>query len=77
MQTLAIDQADSFTLETSGGKKTATSHRDHFNADIFNDQPSYFTNIKQDKTQKDILLEQTNKVNQALFYKMDKSLRKK
>ena len=46
MQTLAIDQADSFTLETSAGKITATSHRDHFNADIFNDQPSYFTNIK-------------------------------
>ena len=50
LQTLTINNPDGFTLETRTGKVTATSHREHFNFDLFNDHQTYFTNIKNDKT---------------------------
>ena len=55
MQMLTIEQANSFTLETSAGKITATNHRDHFNEDILNDQSNYITNIKQDWRQAQLI----------------------
>ena len=57
LQTLKINDPDKFILETKNGRVTATSHREHFNIDLFKEHSHHFTDEKRDKTRQDIIME--------------------
>ena len=61
----------------SKGKITAEEHREHINEHTFDSQPSHFTDIKTDKTDKKLKLKEQVRLNMYYLMKMVKFQQKR